>query len=62
MFPDRLRSTLETLQRLHTEYRYAALNDAIDALGYNDAGLICAQLRAFPNPDCASYIEKRRFK
>lgn len=62
MIPDRLHSTLEYLERLWREVHWNALNDAIDALGYNDAGLICAQIRASGDADLASHIEKRRFK
>lgn len=42
-----------------------ALNDlhnAIDNLGYNDAGLLCARLRQMPENALATYIEARRFK
>lgn len=59
---DSLQSALEILEKLWVKPSRAPLNDAIDGLGYNAAGLICAQLRASGDASLAAYIERRRFK
>lgn len=60
--PDRLLSTVEYLESHQSKFTLPELGAVVDALSYNDCGLICAQIRAHGYTALAQRIEARRFK